>query len=237
MKRDVRMPQGKYRVGRDIPEGIYLIAALNDYSHIKIEKEDPQVVDEYYHLNDENSKICHVEISIGDVMYIDGNVKLRHITKFMSEGSTDFSLLEEIEDFRNSTLGSKNVKTNTKTVTEEAEEEDEIEEDDEIDDEEEYEDEDEDEDTYESTPKKKKLGFWGALGTLLSSSTSSSSSTRSYSSESSWSSPKKKHSGKCDGDCANCPPHYGYRYGRWYYGHSHSEGCVFGGNKCNGGRD
>ena len=237
MKRDVRMPQGKYRVGRDIPEGIYLIAALNDYSHIKIEKEDPQVVDEYYHLDDENSKICHVEIIKGDVMYIDGNVKIRHITKFMSEGSTDFSLLEEIEDFRNSTLGSKNVKTNTKTVTEEAEEEDEIEEDDEIDDEEESEDEDEDEDTYESTPKKKKLGFWGALGTLLSSSTSSSSSTRSYSSESSWSSPKKKHSGKCDGDCANCPPHYGYRYGRWYYGHSHSEGCVFGGNKCNGGRD
>ena len=243
MKRDVRMPQGKYRVGRDILEGIYLIAALNDYSHIKIEKEDPQVVNEYYHLDDENSKICHVEIIKGDVMYIDGNVKVRHITKFMAEDSTDFSLLEEIEDFRNSTLGSKNVKTSTKTVAEEAEEEDEIEEeledeeDDEIDDEEESEDEDEDEDTYESTPKKKKSGFWGALGTLLSSSTSSSPSTRSYSSESSWSSPKKKHSGKCEGDCANCPPHYGYRYGRWYYGHSHSEGCVFGGNKCNGGRD
>ena len=48
---------------------------------------------------------------------------------------------------------------------------------------------------------------------------------------------KKKHSGRCDGDCANCPAHYGYRYGRWYYGHSHTEGCEFGGNKCNGGRD
>ena len=47
----------------------------------------------------------------------------------------------------------------------------------------------------------------------------------------------EKHSGKCDGDCANCPPHYGYRYGRWYYGHSHTEGCEFGGNKNNGGRD
>ena len=34
MKRDVSMPQGKYRVGKDIPEGVYLIAALNDYSHI-----------------------------------------------------------------------------------------------------------------------------------------------------------------------------------------------------------
>lgn len=50
----------------------------------------------------------------------------------------------------------------------------------------------------------------------------------------------KKHSGRCDGDCANCPPHYGYRYGRWYYGHGHRYGCQRGGNggasgKC--GRD
>ncbi|MBO5702108.1 MAG: hypothetical protein J6S71_06685 [Clostridia bacterium] len=48
---------------------------------------------------------------------------------------------------------------------------------------------------------------------------------------------RKKHSGKCDGDCANCPPHYGYRYGKWYYGHDHVEGCEFGGNKGSGGRD
>lgn len=50
--------------------------------------------------------------------------------------------------------------------------------------------------------------------------------------------PKKKtHTGKCDGDCANCPPHYGYRYGRWYYGHDHVHGCQFGGNRCGGGMD
>ena len=47
----------------------------------------------------------------------------------------------------------------------------------------------------------------------------------------------KKHSGRCDGTCTNCPPHYGYRYGRWYYGHNHIEGCQFGGNKGGGGRD
>ena len=49
--------------------------------------------------------------------------------------------------------------------------------------------------------------------------------------------PKKKHGERCDGDCKNCPPHYGYRHGRWYYGHNHIEGCVFGGNKGGGGRD
>lgn len=40
---------------------------------------------------------------------------------------------------------------------------------------------------------------------------------------------------RCTGDCANCPPHYGYRYGRWYYGHGHTHGCEFGGNKGDGG--
>ena len=30
---------------------------------------------------------------------------------------------------------------------------------------------------------------------------------------------KKRDNGRCDGDCAHCPPHYGYRYGRWFYGH------------------
>ena len=48
---------------------------------------------------------------------------------------------------------------------------------------------------------------------------------------------KKKHNGHCDGDCANCPPHYGYRYGRWYYGHHHHYGCQFGGNHGGGGLD
>lgn len=45
---------------------------------------------------------------------------------------------------------------------------------------------------------------------------------------------KKKHDGHCDGDCANCPPHYGYRYGRWYYGKGHQYGCELGGNKGDG---
>ena len=46
---------------------------------------------------------------------------------------------------------------------------------------------------------------------------------------------KPKSVGKCTGDCAHCPPHYGYRYGRWYYGHGHTYGCEFCGNGgCNG---
>ncbi len=45
---------------------------------------------------------------------------------------------------------------------------------------------------------------------------------------------KRNPSGKCSGDCAHCPPHYGYRYGRWYYGHGHTHGCEFGGNHGDG---
>ena len=41
---------------------------------------------------------------------------------------------------------------------------------------------------------------------------------------------QKKDTGRCNGDCANCPPHYGYRYGRWYYGRGHRHGCQRGGN-------
>lgn len=47
----------------------------------------------------------------------------------------------------------------------------------------------------------------------------------------------QRHGGRCSGDCANCPPHYGYRYGRWYYGHNHVHGCEFGGNKGSGSAD
>ena len=47
---------------------------------------------------------------------------------------------------------------------------------------------------------------------------------------------KKKDSKHCDGDCANCPAHYGYRYGRWYYGHGHMHGCERGGNGGASGR-
>lgn len=44
------------------------------------------------------------------------------------------------------------------------------------------------------------------------------------------------HSHYCNGDCDNCPPHFGYRYGRWYYGHGHQGGCERGGNGGASGR-
>lgn len=45
--------------------------------------------------------------------------------------------------------------------------------------------------------------------------------------------PNRYNNRVCNGDCKHCPPHYGYRYGRWYYGHHHNHGCEFGGNRGN----
>ena len=73
-------------------------------------------------------------------------------------------------------------------------------------------------------PKQKKIGFFGHAFAILAAIGSVSSSNK-----------NNRHSGRCDGDCANCPPHYGYRYGRWYYGKGHVHGCQFGGNRENGG--
>lgn len=45
---------------------------------------------------------------------------------------------------------------------------------------------------------------------------------------------RRTRPGRCTGDCSSCPAHYGYRYGRWYYGHHHTHGCELGGNDCSG---
>lgn len=45
--------------------------------------------------------------------------------------------------------------------------------------------------------------------------------------------PNRYNNQVCNRDCKNCPPHYGYRYGRWYYCHHHNQGCELGGNREN----
>lgn len=78
------------------------------------------------------------------------------------------------------------------------------------------------EELSDSTPRRKGLGFLGALAIIASLLGGSK---------------DNRNSGRCNGDCANCPPHYGYRYGRWYYGHHHTRGCQRGGNFGGGGPD
>ena len=89
-----------------------------------------------------------------------------------------------------------------------------------------YSDPDDDEEfDYVAPPRREKgLGFFGTLAAISGIASACSNAFD-----------NKAHNGKCDGNCASCPPHYGYRYGRWYYGHGHMYGCEFGGNR--GGSD
>lgn len=75
-----------------------------------------------------------------------------------------------------------------------------------------------DDDVIISSEPQVKLGFFATLGLALGVS-------------SALDNKGPKHNGHCNGDCDHCPPHYGYRYGRWYYGHHHQHDCEFGGNK------
>lgn len=46
----------------------------------------------------------------------------------------------------------------------------------------------------------------------------------------------RQHGAACT--CPKCvgnKEHYGYRYGRWYYGHNHTDGCETGEDNCDGG--
>ena len=36
MKKTFSIPQGTYRIGRDIPQGVYLITAVNRFSFVSI---------------------------------------------------------------------------------------------------------------------------------------------------------------------------------------------------------
>lgn len=81
-------------------------------------------------------------------------------------------------------------------------------------------------DDFISEPPAPKRGFFGTLATIFTGASAGVSSAQG-----------RRHNGRCNGDCANCPPHYGYRYGRWYYGHDHDHGCEFGGNKGSGSMD
>lgn len=71
-------------------------------------------------------------------------------------------------------------------------------------------------------PAAPRLGFFAKLGLALGLSGALRGNNR----------PQRGH---CTGNCASCPPHYGYRYGRWYYGHHHTHGCELGGNSGSGG--
>lgn len=81
-------------------------------------------------------------------------------------------------------------------------------------------------DDFVPEPPTPKLGFWGTLAAILAGASAGAAADQG-----------RRHNDRCSGDCAHCPPHYGYRYGRWYYGHDHVHGCELCGNRGSGSMD
>ena len=148
MIRDKILPQGRYKVGRDISSGIYLFASLNDLSFVNIEREKD--LNTNCTLNDENTKMCHLELKVGEILVIDGRVKVRQITSSL-ENNSNVNLINEIENFQTS-LGVKDKKSyrvQVESLDEDEDEEDDYEEDEDEDDTFEEDEDIDDEDYYE----------------------------------------------------------------------------------------
>ena len=151
MKKDVMLPQGKFKIGRDLPAGIYLMAGLNDFSCVTIKRTQEDTLD-MYTLDEDNTKMVHIEVCNGDIVEIEGKVKVRQIKTASECGAMEFNLIKDVEQFEvDLKRVSAKKSSNAVTHTQESDEEEIYDADD------------------ESNPKKKG-GFWNALASLVGSS-------------------------------------------------------------------
>ena len=89
MHKEVAIPQGKYRIGRDVPVGVYLIEALNDFSGVEIQRASGAT--DSYDLGGDDAKQCHLELQLGDMLEIVGKVKIRRIGSLATQTDSDAS--------------------------------------------------------------------------------------------------------------------------------------------------
>ncbi|MBQ8319719.1 MAG: SWIM zinc finger family protein [Clostridia bacterium] len=82
MGKEVIIPQGTYKVGRDLPAGVYLVSALNDLSFVTIDNENDDSRYDHYSLDDDNTKQCRFEVLKGDTLKIEGKAKIKRVTEF-----------------------------------------------------------------------------------------------------------------------------------------------------------
>lgn len=83
MEKEIIIPQGAYRTGRDIPAGVYIITALNQLSYITIADDEDER--EWYTLDDDHGMSCHFEVKKGDILKIEGKTKIKRISKFITD--------------------------------------------------------------------------------------------------------------------------------------------------------
>lgn len=81
MGKEIQIPQGVYKIGRDFYEGIYLIKCMNDFSQISHYYKDEygDDADDYYSLGGDNSMDLRLDLKNGDKLEISGNVTIQKI--------------------------------------------------------------------------------------------------------------------------------------------------------------
>ncbi len=82
MNKETLIPQGFYRVGRDIPAGVYLITSLADNGFVAVRNDGEQQKYESFFLNKESSLSCQIEVVKGDEVKLDGKIKIKRIGDF-----------------------------------------------------------------------------------------------------------------------------------------------------------
>lgn len=82
MNKETLIPQGFYRVGRDIPAGVYLITALLDGGFVSVRKDGERQNYASFFLNEESSLSCQIEVEKGDEVTLEGKIKITRIGDF-----------------------------------------------------------------------------------------------------------------------------------------------------------
>ena len=85
MDKEVLIPHGIYKVGRDMPDGSYLITELWGWGLVSVESELEKGKCKRFLLNKKRSLSCQIELVKGDVVKFVGRIKIKRITKFSCE--------------------------------------------------------------------------------------------------------------------------------------------------------
>ena len=82
MNKEILIPQGIYRVGRDLPAGVYLITALVDGGMVTVKNYGESYKNDLFILDQTSSLSCQLDLEKGDTLHLHGKFKIKRIGDF-----------------------------------------------------------------------------------------------------------------------------------------------------------
>ena len=92
MNKETLIPQGFYRVGRDIPAGVYLITSLTDGGFVAVRNDGEKQKYESFFLNVNSSWSCRIEVEKGDEVKLEGQIRIKRIGDFPYATKTETTI-------------------------------------------------------------------------------------------------------------------------------------------------